>query len=649
MYSSSNNRGGWIRPSAGRNLVVALISALAVVTTAPTLRGQGRQETTLTEADGTLEILYEDYTGGSRLHHFLNTPTGRLRLEFAGEPTALLTGSHVRARGRLSNGTLMLTSGSSVQALSVASAYTFGVQPTLVILVNFQDNATQPYTPATAQSVTFGETNSFYAENTYGQTSLAGDVTGWYTIPASSTTCDYPTWAALADQAATDAGVNVSSYGRRIYGFPQTNVCAWWGMGTVGGGTPATPSRAWINGSYALRVVGHELGHNFGDFHSHSLSCDPASCVASEYGDDRDIMGATTGHMNAFQKERLGWLNYGSSPAIQTVTATNNYWVEPLEGLSNGGPKALKILKSTDASGYRTWYYVETRAKIGVDAGVPSGVAIHTGSEATGNSSNQTDIQPSTTAWDSVLDVGQSFVDSTLGMTITTVSADNSGALVQVAFGAVPCTGLTPTVSLSPSAARWVLPGSTVSYTVSITSNDSSGCSPAVFNLAAAAPAGWAASFGSALLGPIAPGATATASLSLAVAASASGTSSFSVSAAENGVAAGTAGAGLVVAPSLALAVATDHATYKSNGTVTVTASVSAGSLVAAGATVTFSMTSASSPSTVITLSATAGANGVATAKYRVKSRDPKGVYQVRAVATKDNVIGSGNSSFSVQ
>ena len=156
MYSSSNNRGGRIRPSAGRNLVVALISALAVVATAPTLRGQGRQETTLTEADGTLEILYEDYTGGSRLHHFLETPTGRLRLEFAGEPTALLTGSHVRARGRLSNGTLMLTSGSSVQALSVASAYTFGVQPTLVILLNFQDNATQPYTPATAQSVTFG-------------------------------------------------------------------------------------------------------------------------------------------------------------------------------------------------------------------------------------------------------------------------------------------------------------------------------------------------------------------------------------------------------------------------------------------------------------------------------------------------------------
>jgi hypothetical protein len=649
MYSSSNDCGGRIRPSAGRTLVVALISALAVLATASTLRGQDRQEAALVEADGTLEVLYEDNAGGSRLVHFLQTPAGRLRLEFAGEPTALLTGSHVRARGRISNGTLMLTSGTSVQALSVASPYTFGVQPILVILLNFQNNATQPYTVATAQTVTFGDTNNFYAENTYGQTSLDGVVTGWYTIPASNTTCDYGNWATLADQAATNAGIDVSSYGRKIYGFPQTSVCAWWGMGTVGGGTPASPSRAWINGSYALRVVGHELGHNFGDFHSRSLSCDPVACTTSEYGDDRDIMGATTGHMNAFQKERLGWLNYGSSPAIQTVAATNNYWIEPLEGLSNGGPKALKILKSTDASGYRTWYYVETRAKIGVDAGVTSGVAVHTGSEATGNSSNETDVQPLTTAWDSLLDVGQSFVDSTLGMTITTLSADNSGALIQVAFGAVPCTRSMPTVSLSPSADRWVLPGSTVSYTVSMTSNDSASCTPAVFNLAAAVPSGWVASLASTLVGPVAPGATATSSLSLGVAAGASGTSSFSINAAENGAAAGTASGGLVVAPSLALAVATDRATYKSNGTITVTAGVSAGSLAATGATVTFSMTSDSSPSTVISLSAIAGANGIATAKYRVKSRDPKGMYQVHAVATKDNVIGSGNSSFSVQ
>src|SRR4029453_14748707 len=135
--------------------------------------------------------------------------------------------------------------------------------------------------------------------------------------------------------------------------------------GTVG----SNPSRAWINGSYALKVVGHEMGHNFGAYHSHNTACDSTGCTTSEYGDDRDMMGQTaSGPKTVFQKERLGWLNYGSSPPIQTVTASNNYWIDALETPSSGAPKALRILKSTDSSGRRTWYYVEARAKIGIDA-----------------------------------------------------------------------------------------------------------------------------------------------------------------------------------------------------------------------------------------------------------------------------------------
>jgi hypothetical protein len=107
--------------------------------------------------------------------------------------------------------------------------------------------------------------------------------------------------------------------------------------------------------------------------------------------------------------------------------------------------------------------------------------------------------------------------------------------------------------------------------------------------------------------------------------------------------------AGLIVAPSLALAVATDRAIYKSNGTVTMTAAVSGGSLAAAGATVSFSLTSSSSPSTVISLSATAERTASRPQNTASSPRDPKGAYQVQPVATKDNVAGSGNSSFSVQ
>ena len=81
--------------------------------------------------------------------------------------------------------------------------------------------------------------------------------------------------------------------------------------------------------------------------------------------------GLTTAHFNAFQKERLGWLNYGASPPIITATQTNNYWIDAYEANTNSA-KAVKVLKSTDASGYRTWYYVENRARFGFD-GITAG------------------------------------------------------------------------------------------------------------------------------------------------------------------------------------------------------------------------------------------------------------------------------------
>ncbi len=216
----------------------------------------------------------------------------------------------------LSANTLELSSGGSVTTLALAAANTFGQQRVAVIMVNFQDNQSTTQTWTDASNVTFGSVSNFYLENSYGQTWLTGDVYGWYTVAMSSTVCDTNTLASLADQQATSHGVNLSAYTRIVYSFPS-NACTWWGLGTVGG----NPSRAWIKGTYSLKVVAHELGHNFGDYHSKSQPCDTSGCSLIEYGDDRDMMGQSgTGHLNAFQKERLGWLNYGSSPAIQRVT-----------------------------------------------------------------------------------------------------------------------------------------------------------------------------------------------------------------------------------------------------------------------------------------------------------------------------------------
>jgi len=155
--------------------------------------------------------------------------------------------------------------------------------------------------------------------------------------------------------------------------------------------------------------VGHEMGHNFGLHHSRSNTCDASGCLIDEYGDDHDIMGAVTGHFNAYQKERLGWLDQGSSPSIQAVTGSGQYALEPYATPNGGLPKALRILKSTVGS-TNTYLYAEARTQTGSDASLAPGVVIHTGVDNDGTQIYLQDLKPSTSTTDFILDAGQSVV-----------------------------------------------------------------------------------------------------------------------------------------------------------------------------------------------------------------------------------------------
>jgi uncharacterized membrane protein len=486
---------------------------------------------TQVEVQGTLETLVVKQPQGWVTQYVLNTGNGRVELRSpSGEPISIATGTRVTVKGSVVGNQLLLDSVASagpsskettgVQALS--SGNTFGNQATLVLLLNFQDDMAQPFTPAQAQQIVFQQVNAFYQENSQNQTSITGSVRGYYTLPINASACTLTNVAQLGDAAATHDGIDVSQYVHVLYLISEST-CGYTVASTLGG------PRGWINSDFEMQVVANVFGYNLGLRHSNALNCSPDilgnSCTVIESGDLFDVMGNTTGsHFNAYQKERLGYLNYGTSQKITAVSMPGTYDITPYEDTSSPtAVKALKIFRNQDSSsGTNYYFYIEYRQPLGFDAALqqtyPSvfgGVLIHFASDNPANSGDLLDMNPQTAGVfnDAALPFGNSFTDSVGGVIITAKSGDANAAHVQVQFTGQSCVPAVPTISVLP-ATQTGLAGAKLSYNVTVTNADTSACNQATFALTDSVPSGWTASLQPASL-TLAPGATGTATIAV--------------------------------------------------------------------------------------------------------------------------------------
>ncbi len=418
---------------------------------------------------------------------------------------------------------------------------TFGGQKTLVVLINFSGSGETTntildvtpnnlvshdkidVTPQLASDLVFGSSNNsisnMFKEFSYGQAWLSGDVAGWYTMNLDNTACTRSNITSFGNSSAAASGFSLSNYNHILYVYTrryESGVISA-GLSTVGG----NPSTSWTNGYLDLEVAGHELGHGLGLWHAHGLECGkaviyssiktilpippdpppPGTCYNYEYTDISDLMGSgNPKHFNAFAKERLGWLNYNVSPGIATVSGNGNYKIPAYE-LQNSESKALKILKGTNPSNGAKWYfYVEYRQPIGYDKGFDgsftNGPLVHFGTEGYGNTSYLLDSTPESaspwwTDWrDPSLVPGLNLFDPESGISITSQSADTSGATVSVNFGTPQCVHANPTISISPLN-QVGAPGQPLSYSIDVRNNDNSVCSSSNFNITANLPSGW--------------------------------------------------------------------------------------------------------------------------------------------------------------
>ena len=362
--------------SAGaRRVGVASVVALALVAAFAPASASAEQT-----ASGTLQVVHSDYFPRHKatFSYYVKTKSGRrVALRFRKQAPRDLGGARISVRGSKKGKRLVVRRSRIRQKSRAASTLNAPTtRKVAVVLLNFSNDTRQPFTADQIRSLMWTSPSSvanYFKEQSWAKTTMTGklrsdgDVFGWYTIPATNAGCAWSSWASAARTAATNAGVSLAGYEHIVYVWPQATSCGWAGLAYMPG------TSAYINGSFNLRVVGHELSHNLGGDHAASYSCTSggvrvaisSTCSTSEYGDPFDILGAAASrHGSSFHRGQFGWL---ASSNTQTVSTSGTYTLTAAEA-DSAQPQAFASRVRRRSPGRRS----TTRSSSGSPSGATS-------------------------------------------------------------------------------------------------------------------------------------------------------------------------------------------------------------------------------------------------------------------------------------
>jgi len=306
---------------------------------------------------------------------------------------------------------------------------TEGQKTLLIIRVDFTDFQGGSATDAQLETL-ISDMNAVYRDMSSNKASFALNGQGSAFTPTlrlPNTASYYNNFSRIlnaARSAATAAGYNYTNYTYEVVvsgAQPVVNGSA--GVALVG-------SRgAWLhNSQWNLKTCAHEVGHNFGLFHSGAWDTDDGSVIGPgevwDYGNVFDIMGVghsphPSRHFGASVKNYLDWMPDADLVKITTNGTTTTRIRAIDKSQADGNKRALVVDRANSTDDY----WIEHRQLYGTSYGMQNGVLVNW---ANINGSQQQplllDMRPDTSEkTDAVLLLGKTFSDTAAGIHITPV------------------------------------------------------------------------------------------------------------------------------------------------------------------------------------------------------------------------------------